>query len=70
MNRLRKLYQYWRVAVMFRGAGNLGNNLNCLGPVVLLGREHISIGDRFNIAGFLHIMGHGGVAIGNDVLNA
>ena len=55
---------------MFRGAGNLGNNLNCLGPVVLLGREHISIGDRFNIAGFLHIMGHGGVAIGNDVLNA
>ncbi len=48
----------------------IGKELKCHGPIVLLGRDKISFGDRVNIAGFLHIWGHGGVTIGNDVLIA
>lgn len=63
---LRKCLRAFR----FRGVAHIGSNLKCHGPVVLIGREKITFGDRVSIAGFLHIWGQGGVSIGNDVLIA
>jgi len=39
-------------------------------PVRFEGREHISIGNNVSINAFVHIWGHGTVAIGNDCLIA
>jgi acetyltransferase-like isoleucine patch superfamily enzyme len=58
------------LAIRFRGLATVGKDLKCHGPVVLLGRNKISLGDRVNIAGLLHVWGHGGVVIDNDVLIA
>jgi len=66
----RVLLRKYLLAFRFRGVARIGSNLECHGPVVLLGRENIAFGDRVSIAGFLHIWGHGGVSIGNDVLIA
>jgi acetyltransferase-like isoleucine patch superfamily enzyme len=64
------LLRKYLFAFRFRGVARIGSDLKCHGPVVLLGREKICFGDRVSIAGFPHIWGHGGVAIGNDVLIA
>lgn len=65
---VRTLLRKCLLALRFRRVAHIGSDLKCHGPVVLLGRNKISLGDRVNIAGFLHIWGHGGVVIGNDVL--
>jgi len=70
MRSLRLLVQRALRVIRFRGLAHVGKDLKCHGPVVLLGRNKICLGDRVNIAGFLHIWGHGGVVIGNDVLIA
>jgi len=56
----------WRL----RGLRDLGEGVTCWGPVTLLGRDHIRIGKRVSIAGYLHIWGHGGVDVGDDVMIA
>ena len=61
----------WRVcAWRLRGLGRLGEAVTCWGPVTLLGRKHICFGNRVSIAGYLHIWGHGGVEVGDDVMIA
>jgi len=67
---LRTLLQQGLLRIRFRGLAGVGSDLKCHGPVVLLGRDKITFGDRISIAGFLHIWGHGGGVIGNDVLIA
>ena len=61
-----RLYRWW----LLRGVASAGESILLFGPVVMLGREKITIGSRVSIAGFLHIWGHGGVIIGDDVLIA
>lgn len=67
---LRTLLQQGLLKIRFRGLAGVASDLKCHGPVVLLGREKITFGDRVSIAGFLHIWGQGRVVIGNDVLIA
>lgn len=54
----------WRL----RDLGRLGEGVTCWGPVTLLGREKISLGNQVSIAGYLHIWGQGGVEIRDDVM--
>lgn len=56
----------WRL----RDLGCLGEGVTCWGPVTMLGREKIHLGNRVSIAGYLHIWGQGGVEIGDDVMIA
>lgn len=58
--------RWWRL----KGLARVGSNVAVSGPVVFLGRDRICLGSRVSIAGFLHIWGHGGVTIGDDVLIA
>ena len=53
-----------------RGLASKGSHVLLFGPVVMLGRENIRLGSRVSIAGFLHVWGHAGVTIGDDVLIA
>lgn len=54
----------WRL----RGLGSVGIGVTCWGPVTLLCRPQIHLGRRVSIAGYLHVWGHGGVTIGDDVM--
>lgn len=54
----------WRL----RSLGSVGAGVTCWGPVTMLCRQRISLGQRVSIAGYLHVWGHGGVAIGDDVM--
>lgn len=56
----------WRL----RDLGYVGEGVAVWGPVIFLGRDNIRIGSRVSISGYLHVWGHGGVEIGDDVLIA
>lgn len=68
--RIRRSYTLLQKRWILRGLRQTGENISIFGPIVLLGREHITLGSRVSIAGYLHIWGHGGVTIGDDVLIA
>jgi maltose O-acetyltransferase len=59
-----KMLLDWRL----RDLGGVGIGVACSGPVTLLCRQQIRFGNRVSIAGFLHIWGHGGVTVGDDVM--
>jgi len=63
MARCLKEWRLW-------GLAKRGRDISVFGPCTLLCREKISMGNRISIAGYLHVWGHGGVEIGDDVLIA
>lgn len=68
--RLHREYHARMLAWRLRGLAHLGEEVTCWGPVTLLCREQIRIGSRVSIAGYLHVWGHGGVEVGDDVMIA
>jgi maltose O-acetyltransferase len=71
-NRLIRDYQQLsnnlKIRIVLKGCKQTGKKIGIFGPLLILGKYNVSIGNRVTFAGFIHIWGHGGVTIGNDVM--
>lgn len=66
--KLLSLKEKWFVSKTLKGCKRIGGNISIWGPVVILGKDNVSIGRGVSFAGMNHIWGFGGVAIGDDVM--
>ena len=63
---------YVKIHAIFytRGFKNIGKNVTFVFPLKIEGKNNVEIGDNTAIGTYVHIWGHGGIKIGNDVLIA
>jgi len=70
MKRYKRILLKARINYFLRDLKSKGNNINIYFPIVIHGKEFITIGDNTSIGEYAHMWGNGGIFIGNNVLIA